>query len=183
MYIACRVLSCYFYAYSIIYLIIYIYPCLCIYYRILLGIRCEKASSYMLSQGFDTVYHLKGGILKYLEDIPEEQSTWNGQCYVFDQRVSVGHGLVPGQYTLCRSCRHPLGVKDSEHEWYEEGVSCQYCYDKLTQAQKEASRERHLQMRLAEERHTRHLGHSTQGKHKRGAGHSAAMSRETLAGS
>lgn len=168
------------------------------------GIRCEKASAFMLKKGFEKVYHLKGGILKYLEEIPEGQpsqnkdicvdktpsspdieetmerprkmrkivdpipatndsSSWKGQCYVFDQRVSVGHGLVPGEYTLCRGCRHPLSKTElvdlnNKPDIYQEGVFCPYCVNVLTDKQKAANWQRHHQMQLAKKNLSTHLG-------------------------
>lgn len=96
------------------------------------GIRCEKASSYMLSQGFENVYHLKGGILKYLEDVPQEQSKWKGDCFVFDQRVAVGHGLQEGDWVVCHGCREPLSKADTERGEFEQGVSCHHCHADIT---------------------------------------------------
>lgn len=122
------------------------------------GIRCEKSTAYMKSLGFDEVYHLEGGILKYLETIPEEKSLWQGQCYVFDDRVSVGHQLVPGSYTQCRACRHPLSPVDRESLHYIEGECCPYCYDKLSDAQRHRFRERQKQVDLAKAREEQHLG-------------------------
>ncbi|MBU1305923.1 MAG: rhodanese-related sulfurtransferase [Alphaproteobacteria bacterium] len=120
------------------------------------GIRCEKASSYLLSQGFEEVFHLKGGILKYLEVVPEAESRFAGECFVFDERVSVGHGLVEGDATLCRACRHPLTAADRADAHYHEGVSCPYCVD---DADKHAAAlERQKQMELAEKRGGAHLG-------------------------
>jgi len=110
------------------------------------GIRCEKASSYMLSKGFEEVYHLKGGILKYLEDMPLDQSLWNGDCFVFDRRVAVTHGLEESAYTICYGCRYPLSEDDLHHASYEEGVSCPHCVDTLTPEKAHAFRERHRQM-------------------------------------
>ncbi|MGK7929976.1 MAG: rhodanese-related sulfurtransferase [Microcystaceae cyanobacterium] len=92
------------------------------------GIRCEKASSYLLSQGFKAVYHLKGGILKYLAEIPDEESLWEGECFVFDERVAVKQGLSEGSYELCLSCGYPLSAEDKASPHYEEGISCPYCY-------------------------------------------------------
>lgn len=92
------------------------------------GIRCEKASSYMLAQGFQEVYHLKGGILKYLEEVPPEASLWQGECFVFDQRVAVKHGLEPGSYEMCRACGHPISVADQASPQYQPGISCPYCF-------------------------------------------------------
>lgn len=120
------------------------------------GIRCEKASSYLLSQGFEEVFHLKGGILKYLEVVPESESRFSGECFVFDERVSVGHGLVEGDATLCRACRHPLTADDRAHADYEEGVSCPYCVGDA--AKHEAASERQKQMELARQRGTAHMG-------------------------
>lgn len=126
----------------------------------MIGVRCEKASSFMLRHGFEEVYHLKGGILKYLEDVSPDESKWRGECYVFDQRVSVGHGLTRGSYTLCRTCRHTLKVPDDlDHAKYEEGVSCAYCYDTLDDEKRESSRQRHRQIQLAASRNEKHLGY------------------------
>lgn len=96
------------------------------------GIRCEKASSYMLAKGFENVYHLKGGILKYLETIPAEENLWEGECFVFDNRVAVGHGLEQGSHTICHGCREPLTLEDTKLDTYEKGVSCHKCADTLT---------------------------------------------------
>jgi len=120
------------------------------------GIRCEKASSYLLSKGFEEVFHLKGGILKYLEVVPQAESRFNGECFVFDERVSVGHGLVEGEATLCRACRHPLTPADRANPAYHEGVSCPYCVDDA--AKHAAAQERQKQMELAERRGGAHLG-------------------------
>lgn len=92
------------------------------------GIRCEKASSLMLSQGFQEVYHLKGGILKYLEEIPESESLWEGECFVFDERIAVKHGLKPGTYDMCSACGHPISKADQLSPQYQEDVSCPYCF-------------------------------------------------------
>ncbi|MBD2624880.1 oxygen-dependent tRNA uridine(34) hydroxylase TrhO [Trichormus variabilis] len=97
------------------------------------GIRCEKASSYLLSQGFERVYHLKGGILKYLEEIPAEESLWEGECFVFDERIAVRHGLEEGSYELCFCCGHPIAEEDKTSSKYEEGISCPHCFDSLTE--------------------------------------------------
>jgi UPF0176 protein len=96
------------------------------------GIRCEKATSYLLNRGFKEVYHLKGGILKYLEDVPKDESLWEGECFVFDDRVAVRHGLELGSYDLCRACGHPISEVDRTSPHYEEGISCPHCYDSLT---------------------------------------------------
>lgn len=122
------------------------------------GIRCEKSTNYLLGQGVPEVYHLKGGILKYLEDVPEAESLWQGQCYVFDQRVSVGHGLVPGDYGTCHACRRPLSAEDRARPEFEDGVQCHRCVDEYTDADRARFRERMHQMQLAERRGERHLG-------------------------
>ena len=122
------------------------------------GIRCEKSTAFLRAKGFDEVYHLEGGILKYLETVPEAQSTWQGECFVFDERVSVGHGLHAGDFTLCRSCRDPLSAEDRASPLYERGVSCPHCHDRSTEAQKEGYRERQRQVDLAEARHQAHIG-------------------------
>lgn len=122
------------------------------------GVRCEKASAYMLQKGFEEVFHLKGGILKYLEVVPTEESLWAGECFVFDQRAAVGAGVIEGQYEFCHACRHPLKLEDKNHCNYEDGVSCQYCYDVISDKKRQSARERNLQMKLAEERQLKHLG-------------------------
>jgi len=121
------------------------------------GIRCEKSTAFMKEQGFDEVYHLQGGILKYLEEIPPEQSTWDGECFVFDERVSVGHGLQQGDYELCRACRFPLNAEDRKSAHYRKGVSCAHCHDKTTAEQKAAYAERQKQVELAEQRNEEHI--------------------------
>jgi len=122
------------------------------------GIRCEKASAWMLQHGFESVYHLKGGILKYLELMPEDESMWEGECFVFDERVSVGHRLEPGDYTLCRGCRHPLTPADRQAPGFEEGVSCAHCIAGLSEDKKVRLRERQRQTELAEAHHRAHIG-------------------------
>jgi len=122
------------------------------------GIRCEKSTAYLRSQGFDEVYHLQGGILKYLETVPAEESRWDGDCFVFDERVSVRHGLEPGEYELCRACRLPLSAKDKASEHYQEGVSCPYCHGTHSEAQLQRFQERQKQVELARVRHERHIG-------------------------
>ncbi|MEM9715134.1 MAG: hypothetical protein AAF826_01320, partial [Pseudomonadota bacterium] len=122
------------------------------------GIRCEKSTNYLLSQGVEDVYHLKGGILKYLERIPEENSTWDGECFVFDSRVSVGHGLKEGRYELCYACRMPLAPADFLRPEYEKGVSCHQCYDQHDEDRRERFRERQKQVQLAAQRGTQHIG-------------------------
>jgi UPF0176 protein len=109
------------------------------------GIRCEKASSYMLSQGFKEVYHLKGGILKYLENVSAEESMWKGECFVFDERVAVKEGLESGSYELCYGCGHPVSESDRQSPQYEPHISCPYCYDQLTPAKKVRQEDRRRQ--------------------------------------
>jgi len=120
------------------------------------GIRCEKASSYLLSQGFEEVFHLKGGILKYLEVVPQQESRFAGECFVFDERVSVGHGLVEGDATLCRACRHPLTILDRASPDYVEGVSCGHCVGEVDKHA--AAAERQKQMDLGKKLGVAHLG-------------------------
>ena len=124
------------------------------------GIRCEKSTAYLKSQGFDEVYHLQGGVLKYLETVPQEDSLWWGECFVFDERVSVGHGLVRGPHQLCRSCRMPLGEQELQHPHYVRGVSCPYCHGSRTPEQLAALAERQRQMDLAVQRGESHLGNT-----------------------
>jgi UPF0176 protein len=127
------------------------------------GIRCEKASAFMLQEGFANVFHLKGGILRYLEEAPEEDSLWTGGCFVFDERVAVGHGLAPdGRYTLCHGCRRPLTAEDCSHPAHEEGVRCRHCASEMTPARLASARERHRQMRLAARRGEAHIGPEAQ---------------------
>ncbi len=120
------------------------------------GIRCEKASSYLLSQGFEEVFHLKGGILKYLEVVPQEESRFQGECFVFDERVSVGHGLAEGDATLCRACRHPLTILDRASPDYVEGISCPHCAGDADKHAAAAERQR--QMDIARQQGAAHLG-------------------------
>lgn len=122
------------------------------------GIRCEKSTALLRAQGFEEVYHLEGGILKYLETMPETQSLWQGQCFVFDERVSVGHGLIPGRHGLCRACRQPLDDADLASPWFEAGVSCPKCHDLTLETQKNSARERQRQWELAKTRQQVHIG-------------------------
>jgi UPF0176 protein len=121
------------------------------------GIRCEKSTNYLLGQGVEDVFHLKGGILKYLEEVPAEQSLWQGQCFVFDKRVSVGHGLVPGNYDTCHACRRPLSADDKTNPHYEQGVSCHQCMDEHSDEDRARFRERHRQLALAAARGQSHF--------------------------
>ena len=122
------------------------------------GIRCEKASSYMMDQGFEEVYHLQGGILKYLETVPEAESMWEGECFVFDQRVAVKHNLEVGEFDQCYACRHPLSPAEMLSTQYTAGISCPYCYDKLTEEKKASLTERQKQVILAKQRGQAHIG-------------------------
>jgi UPF0176 protein len=122
------------------------------------GIRCEKSTNYLLGQGVKDVFHLKGGILKYLEDMPPEDSSWNGECFVFDGRVSVGHGLKEGPHELCFACRRPILPEDKQRPEYEHGVSCHQCIDETDDQAKARFRERQKQVRLSAERGERHIG-------------------------
>jgi UPF0176 protein len=122
------------------------------------GIRCEKSTAYLKEQGFDEVYHLEGGILKYLEEVPEEQSLWRGECFVFDNRVAVNHKLEKGIYDQCHGCRYPITEEDMRSEKYMPGVSCPRCYASLTEEQKVRFAERQRQIQLAKERNQGHLG-------------------------
>jgi UPF0176 protein len=122
------------------------------------GIRCEKSTAYLKEQGFDEVYHLKGGILKYLEEVPEQESLWHGECFVFDDRVTVNHRLERGEYDQCHACRRPITEADKQRPEYEQGVSCHQCIESLTEDQKARFAERERQMRLAEQRGEVHVG-------------------------
>jgi UPF0176 protein len=121
------------------------------------GIRCEKSTALLKQAGITEVYHLEGGILKYLERIPESESLWRGQCFVFDERVSVGHGLEVGAYELCRACRHPIQETDKKSAAYLQGVSCPRCHNQTTDAQKARYAQRQLQVDLARSRGDSHL--------------------------
>lgn len=122
------------------------------------GIRCEKSTSFLRAEGVDEVYHLKGGILKYLEQVPEEQSLWQGECFVFDERVTVRHGLEQGTFQLCRACRRPLDAAALAHPDYEEGVSCPACITERTPEQRAGYAERKRQEALARARGQMHVG-------------------------
>lgn len=122
------------------------------------GIRCEKSTAFLKQEGVDEVYHLKGGILKYLETVPEAASLWHGECFVFDQRVAIGHGLTPGTYALCHACRRPVGAEDLASPLYEAGVSCAACHAERTDEQRASYRERHRQETLAAAQGRAHVG-------------------------
>ncbi len=122
------------------------------------GIRCEKSTAYLKSQGFDEVFHLQGGILKYLEEVPEEESLWEGECFVFDSRVSVNHQLEKGRYDQCHACRMPITEEDKQHQQYQQGVSCHQCYAATNDQQKLRYQERQKQIELARLRGESHIG-------------------------
>ncbi len=122
------------------------------------GIRCEKATSLMLEKGFQEVYHLQGGILKYLETVPEKESLWQGECFVFDQRVAVKHNLVEGDYDQCYACRHPLSPAELKSNQYQAGIACPYCYNALSEEKKASVKERQKQIELARLRGEDHIG-------------------------
>ncbi len=122
------------------------------------GIRCEKATAFVKNEGLEDVYHLKGGILSYLERVPEDQSRWEGECFVFDERVGVKHGLEVGNLALCRACRMPLTPDELASDKYVEGVSCHHCHGRRSDDQRARYAEREKQARLARERGTRHVG-------------------------
>lgn len=115
------------------------------------GIRCEKATAYMLNKGFKKVMHLEGGILKYLETIPPEESLWEGECFVFDERVTVDHHLKPGSFSMCYACGMPVSPQDKQSEHYVEGQSCPHCFDKYDDESRARFAERQRQMQLAKE--------------------------------
>ncbi len=122
------------------------------------GIRCEKSTAYLKEQGFGEVYHLEGGVLKYLEEVPESETMWEGECFVFDNRVSVNHQLEKGQYDQCHGCRLPITEEDKKSDKYMQGVSCHQCHDSLSEQQKLRFLEREKQIRLSQERGQAHIG-------------------------
>jgi UPF0176 protein len=122
------------------------------------GIRCEKSTAYLKQQGFEEVYHLQGGILKYLEVVPEAESLWEGECFVFDNRVTVNHALEKGSYDQCHACRLPITEEDKQNEKYQQGVSCASCYDEKTDAERLRFMEREKQVQLANQRGETHIG-------------------------
>jgi len=122
------------------------------------GIRCEKSTAYLKEQGFDEVYHLEGGVLKYLEEVPQEESMWQGECFVFDNRVSVNHQLEKGQYDQCHGCRLPITEADKQSEKYQEGICCHQCHEHLTVEQKQRFAQREKQVSLAKQRGEIHIG-------------------------
>ncbi|NRB23015.1 rhodanese-related sulfurtransferase [Shewanella sp.] len=122
------------------------------------GIRCEKSTAYLKEQGFDEVYHLEGGVLKYLEEVKQEESLWQGECFVFDNRVAVNHDLEKGQYDQCNACRMPITASEKASEAYVQGVSCPHCIDTISDKQRQRFEERERQMQLAEKRGEAHIG-------------------------
>lgn len=122
------------------------------------GIRCEKSTAYLKEQGFDEVYHLQGGILKYLEDVPPEETMWKGECFVFDDRVTVNHDLERGEYDQCNACRMPITKEDQQSEKFEHGVSCPHCFDTTSAEDKARYKEREKQIQLAKQRNEIHVG-------------------------
>ena len=122
------------------------------------GIRCEKSTAYLKEQGFDEVYHLEGGVLKYLEEVPQEESLWQGECFVFDNRVSVNHQLEKGQYDQCHGCRLPITEADKKSDKYQEGICCHQCHEQLTVEQKQRFAQREKQVSLAKQRGQIHIG-------------------------
>ncbi len=126
------------------------------------GIRCEKSTALLRTRGYDNVFHLKGGILKYLEHVPKAESLWEGECFVFDQRVSVKHGLEPGEYDMCHGCRMPIREEDKAHPNYAEGISCHHCHDKMSDSQRARYAERQKQIELAKSRNENHIAADVQ---------------------
>lgn len=122
------------------------------------GIRCEKSTAYLKEQGFDEVYHLEGGILKYLEQVPQEESLWQGECFVFDNRVTVDHQLQKGHFDQCHACRRPITEDDKRSRHYQAGVSCHHCYDEYSEEQKQRFAQREKQISLAKKRGEQHIG-------------------------
>ena len=122
------------------------------------GIRCEKASSLMKKKGFKNVYHLKGGILNYFESVPEKESLWNGECFVFDDRVSIKHDLSEGTYDMCHGCRMPITENDKKSKYYIKGVACSKCFDKTSDKQKSRYMSRQKQIDIAKKRNKQHIG-------------------------
>ena len=132
------------------------------------GIRCEKSTAYLKQQGFEDVFHLKGGILKYLEEQPIDESKWQGECFVFDNRVTVNHKLEKGDYDQCHACRRPITEEDKNSEHYQKGVSCHHCFDKHSKEQVKRFAERERQMELAKQRGEAHIGAPMQSAIERG---------------
>ena len=143
------------------------------------GIRCEKSTAYLKEQGFDEVYHLEGGILKYLEEVPKEESLWQGECFVFDNRVTVDHDLNKGIYDQCHACRRPITEQDKQSSHYVQGVSCHHCIDEYSEEQRQRFRQREKQMQLAKKRGEDHLGNDlNKVKHQRREAKHAAKNQQ-----
>ena len=126
------------------------------------GIRCEKSTAFLKEQGFDEVYHLQGGILKYLEKVPERDSLWQGECFVFDNRVTVDHNLKAGSFDQCHACRMPITQQEKSLETYSEGISCLHCHNSVTEQQRERFAQRQKQVKLAKARGEKHIGSAAQ---------------------
>ena len=126
------------------------------------GIRCEKSTAYMKEQGFEEVYHLEGGILKYLEEVPKDQTLWQGECFVFDNRVAVDHDLKRGSYDQCHACRMPITEQEKTLDSYQEGLSCHHCFDRVSDEQKQRFAQRQKQVQLAKARGEKHIGSAAQ---------------------
>lgn len=124
------------------------------------GIRCEKSTAYLKENGFDEVYHLEGGILKYLEEVPKDQTLWQGECFVFDNRVAVNHDLEKGSYDQCHACRMPITDKEKESKYYQPGLACHHCHDMVSDDRKQRFVERQKQVELARERGEDHIGNA-----------------------
>ena len=124
------------------------------------GIRCEKSTAYMKEQGFDEVYHLEGGILKYLEEVPQDQTLWEGECFVFDNRVAVGHDLKRGSYDQCHACRMPITEQEKQSKFYQQGLACHHCHDVVEDDRKARFAERQKQVELAKQRGEKHIGNA-----------------------
>ena len=122
------------------------------------GIRCEKATAFLKAEGVQDVHHLEGGILRYLEEVPEAESLWRGECFVFDQRVAVGHGLAEGSHSLCHGCRQPVSPAGRASPRYIEGVACDACFDTRSEAQRQSATERQRQVEIAARRGVDHIG-------------------------
>lgn len=122
------------------------------------GIRCEKSTAFLIEQGFKDVFHLQGGIIKYLEEVPKDETLWQGECFVFDNRVAINHDLEKGSYDQCYACRYPITKEEMHSEHYQEGVSCPHCYDKVTEEQRQRFAEREKQILLAKQRGEQHIG-------------------------
>lgn len=122
------------------------------------GIRCEKSTAFLMEQGFEDVFHLQGGILKYLEQVPKDETLWKGECFVFDNRVAVNHDLEKGSYEQCYACRYPITQEEMQSEHYQEGVSCPHCYKTVSDEQRASFAEREKQVLLAKQRGEEHIG-------------------------